>query len=570
MKRSILLAVLALVLCAKPVRAIDVQNIWPAMSPQNFLSLYASSPLSRGQFAFGFATNYSAGVFRLENEQGDEIDPVKRLTAFHLYAAAGLFGKLDIMAGGTYNSVAGEKPDQNLDRLQYADFGDAKSFSAGSLGDLQLGLKYSFLKNAPGSVGLALAAFGSLPTGDPDDFIGSDAVTLMALGILDKRFDRVNLGLNLGARYLGSTEDLQPAPQVIAGLALDFAAAKWCALTGEFVGRTVDYNIDGLDASTLMEVLLGARFFTTAGFNFMASGGFGIGDSIGSPTYRFLFGVSYAHPKISYGPPAPLPPGIKVPDDTALDSDGDGLSNYDEIHVYHTNPQKPDTDGDGLTDGEEVKTYHTDPLKPDTDGDGLTDGQEVHLYKTDPLKPDTDGDGLSDGYEVNTLHTNPLNPDTDGDGVLDGVDGAPLEPEVPVYGYKNGDGVPEVLLARKPSGAMLFESQIILPTGLDFGGPQDAKLTKGDKALLKDVVTLLTEFPNVRLQIEGHFAAGTPNAQPLSEARAQEVRNYLISRGIAANRLTAVGQGDQVPIAPNTTPEGRARNTRIDFIIIQR
>lgn len=59
-----------------------------------------------------------------------------------------------------------------------------------------------------------------------------------------------------------------------------------------------------------------------------------------------------------------------------------------------------DSDGDGLTDWEEKNTYGTKPLSPDTDGDGLTDWAEVMIYKTDPLNPDTDGDGYLDGDEV--------------------------------------------------------------------------------------------------------------------------------------------------------------------------
>jgi Bacterial TSP3 repeat len=62
---------------------------------------------------------------------------------------------------------------------------------------------------------------------------------------------------------------------------------------------------------------------------------------------------------------------------STLDSDLDGLTDYDEINVYHTNPYKADTDNDGLTDYQEVKIYHTDPNKADTDGDGYSDGQEV-------------------------------------------------------------------------------------------------------------------------------------------------------------------------------------------------
>ncbi|MBI1841561.1 MAG: hypothetical protein HYR88_12010, partial [Verrucomicrobia bacterium] len=54
---------------------------------------------------------------------------------------------------------------------------------------------------------------------------------------------------------------------------------------------------------------------------------------------------------------------------------------------------------DGLTDFEEVKTYHTDPLLADTDGDGLSDSMEVNVSHTDPNKADTDGDGFNDLQE---------------------------------------------------------------------------------------------------------------------------------------------------------------------------
>jgi hypothetical protein len=58
-----------------------------------------------------------------------------------------------------------------------------------------------------------------------------------------------------------------------------------------------------------------------------------------------------------------------------------------------------DSDGDGLINSQEL-ALGTDPFLADTDGDGLSDGDEVGIYRTDPLNPDTDGDGLSDGEEV--------------------------------------------------------------------------------------------------------------------------------------------------------------------------
>ncbi len=59
-----------------------------------------------------------------------------------------------------------------------------------------------------------------------------------------------------------------------------------------------------------------------------------------------------------------------------LDSDGDGLTNAEEL-AAGTSSLKADTDGDGLGDREEVKVYGTNPLKADTDGDGYSDGTEV-------------------------------------------------------------------------------------------------------------------------------------------------------------------------------------------------
>ena len=104
------------------------------------------------------------------------------------------------------------------------------------------------------------------------------------------------------------------------------------------------------------------------------------------------------------------------------DTDGDGLTDGEEINIYNTDPLDSDSDDDGLTDGEEVNTYHTDPNDTDSDDDELTDEEEVNTYHTNPNNPDTDDDELTDEEELNSYNTNPLVSDTDDDGLSDSIE----------------------------------------------------------------------------------------------------------------------------------------------------
>jgi outer membrane protein OmpA-like peptidoglycan-associated protein len=259
------------------------------------------------------------------------------------------------------------------------------------------------------------------------------------------------------------------------------------------------------------------------------------------------------------------------------DTDGDGLSDGDEIFKYHTDPNRYDTDGDGAPDGDEVLKYHTDPLKPDTDGDGLTDGDEVLRTHTDPLKMDTDGDGLSDRDEVKTYRTDPLNPDTDGDGIVDGEEVLkyhtdPSKADTDHGGINDGAEVVRGTDPLNPKDDMakdaivLERGKALILQGVNFI-TGSATLTPESEKTLRAARAALLANTTVKIEIAGYTdnAGSSASNLKLSQRRADAVRAWLIGQGIPSNRLTSRGYGASNPVASNTTAEGKAQNRRIEF-----
>ncbi len=123
-------------------------------------------------------------------------------------------------------------------------------------------------------------------------------------------------------------------------------------------------------------------------------------------------------------------------DDAREDPDADGLDNLSEF-FHGTNPFNPDTDGDGLSDGEEVNRYGANPLMWDTDGGGHSDGFEI-LNGRNPLDPDDDAAGMSSTIRLTpgwNLFSLPLAPqNTAVTSVLTAISGKYIS----IWSYQNG------------------------------------------------------------------------------------------------------------------------------------
>ena len=101
-------------------------------------------------------------------------------------------------------------------------------------------------------------------------------------------------------------------------------------------------------------------------------------------------------------------------------------------------------------------------------------------------------------------------------------------------------------------------------------GQSELRVEAGDS--LAKVTEFVREDPAKLIRIEGHTdSTGSANAnQVLSQKRAEAVRDALQRAGIDPSRMTAVGVGAERPVATNETSEGRARNRRVDIILVEK
>lgn len=241
---------------------------------------------------------------------------------------------------------------------------------------------------------------------------------------------------------------------------------------------------------------------------------------------------------------------------TVRDADGDGV--FDDADACPDTPSGDRVDAKGCS------------LPKDADGDGVTDdvdacadtpaGEQVD-EKGCPLPKDADGDGVTD--DVDACADTPTGTqvdergcprDTDGDGVSDADDRCPSTPSgVEV----DGEGC-QVLF--EPTRKTLILEGVNFETG-------SATLTSEAQAILDGVAEALVAHDTIRVQVTGHTdnTGGRALNQRLSRDRAESVRQYLVSKGVPEDRLTARGMGPDEPVASNRTAEGRAQNRRVEL-----
>ncbi|MDQ3364406.1 MAG: OmpA family protein [Myxococcota bacterium] len=228
-----------------------------------------------------------------------------------------------------------------------------------------------------------------------------------------------------------------------------------------------------------------------------------------------------------------------------------------------------DNDGDGVPDGsdkcpmepEDKDSFQDDDGCPDldNDGDGIPDAADQCPNEAEDKDGFQDEDGCPD-------------PDNDQDGVLDAQDKCPDQAETK-NGFQDEDGCPDEIPAQLKKFTGVIQ-------GINFR-VNSADLLATSNRQLDKAVAVLKEFPDLKLEIQGHtddqpIKAGGKFADnlELSQARAESVTAYFTAKGIEASRLTARGYGDTVPVVVQTGLKGgklkaaRAKNRRVEFKLV--
>jgi outer membrane protein OmpA-like peptidoglycan-associated protein len=106
-----------------------------------------------------------------------------------------------------------------------------------------------------------------------------------------------------------------------------------------------------------------------------------------------------------------------------------------------------------------------------------------------------------------------------------------------------------------------------VPIKFKAGAPKLDATVKGE---LEGVAAILAEHPEIRtLRIEAHWNGPAKQAKDLTDKQAALVKDYLVSKGAPADRVEALGKGGESPVVPNLSPANRAKNRRVELVVVQ-
>ena len=539
---------------------VDIEIFRPAMDSKGFVTVNSSAVLGQYDISFGLVTSYArrplrftgagmpfnnqAGVFSVDTLLRPSLQAaIGFLSLPHLGAELGIIIPMGVVAGRSTPSDDGGTPTATLDDREW-------TFGNQGLGDIQIHPKLRFLNATRRGLGFAIMPSIILGTGDKNSFLGEGKTMFQPMAILDTELGylgRFRASVNAGMRIRGGTStyvnnaasfttppqfrmqdittggSIEVKNEVIGGIGISYGVVpQKFDLVAELYGN---YGLDSHrteNATAARETMkpsaeaIGAiKLYLARNSFFEIGGGYKVSNGYGSAAPRGFVGFIF-EPSIG-------------------DRDGDGYK--DDVDQCPDDPEDFDDfeDEDGCPE-------------PDNDKDGILDDADKCPNEPETKNGYQDDDGCPD-------------PDNDNDGVPDVRDKCPNEPETK-NNYQDDDGCPDDIPVEVKKFTGVIEG-INYKTG-------SAEILPGSYSILDRAVKVLQDFPDVNIEISGHTdSRGKADYnRDLSQRRADSVKNYFISRGIDAKRLTSIGYGMDRPIADNRTQSGRGRNRRTEFRLI--
>lgn len=484
------------------------------------------------------------------------------------------------------------------------------SFSAldsPQMGDIRVGLRGRLYGENRSPFQLGLGGYLFLPSGSQDQYTGEGAVRGQVHALLGGRAGNgVGFVYNIAA---GSELRGSESPHTVTygggiGLLLLEDALQ---LGAEVYGATPlgsdDYLLASLptgtaaSASTNLELLASAKLRVLDGLTFGAAAGPGLVGAVGTPNFRAIGMLGWTPLYLGPGPGAePDKPGAADSDDDGIADDIDACPNVKgqpSADPLKDGCPPPDRDGDGILDAEDAcpgtegvrstdVTQNGCPV--DSDGDGVHDGIDACLQvagdpSDDPATTgcpiDSDSDGIVDGQDACpnvagpedtdlTRHGCPADPD--GDGIEYAADACP-DRKGPANAEPSKNGCPEFVTVT--DGEILIHKKVNFNSD---GRSMSDVVSPHSSRLLGEVRDAIMDPDIEVVEIQGHTDdnGSVEYNLGLSQKRANAVLKWMLEHGVPKEKVVAKGYGFDRPIADNRIWTGRAKNRRVQFVILRR
>lgn len=477
-------------------------------------------------------------------------------------------------------------------------FGGTEADASG-LGDLALDAKVRMLDAKKAPIGLALSARTAFPTATTAGALASGNVGFDATLSADKPIGkRVEAAIDVGFSYQpevelenmtwGSTLNLQ------AGLA--YRATDRLGFVGELYTSGVLADFSNEKARPT-ELLFGGwyRMGPNRAWSIRPALAFGTNDAVTTPAFRALFGLAYD----PMGPPDKDKDGIaddkdrcpEVPEDVDAYEDGDGCPEHAQVTV-----RVNDSDGVPVENATWTTTGTSGRSGVPVE---LVGGTYTFVAENSSVPAEVPGGGSLTVQVVVPAPRGTLNVvivDAKGSpvpGALWSAKGPTQVIDSPpgtfnarpgsyrlvgkADGYRPGkaevelakDGADTLKLELLPAKAALRAEKIEIKDSVYF--ETGKSVIKAESfPLLDEIAEILKDHPELtKIRIEGHTDSRGKDSDnlKLSQGRADSVRTYLASRGVAPERLESIGYGETRPLVKEKGEADRAKNRRVDFFV---